>query len=183
MITSIYDVNVNAIDGSPVSLRAYEGKVLLIVNVASKCGLTPQYDGLEELYELYSDQGFAILGFPANDFAEQEPGSNQAIQDFCRLNFGVTFPMFEKIVVKGAGQHPLYHYLTTTKPDALMKPDGVLFKKLSDMGLLSGAPHDIKWNFEKFLISKTGQIAERFSPEIAPLDSVLIAAIEREIAA
>lgn len=182
MADNIYQFNVKKINGEETALEAFKGKVLLIVNVASKCGLTPQYDGLEKLYRNYQAQGFEVLGFPANEFLAQEPGSNAEIQEFCRMNYGIEFPMFEKIVVKGEGQHPLYQYLTNTKPQTTMKPDGQLLERLKANGLLTGKDNDIKWNFEKFLIGKNGQIVERFSPELDPQDTLITSAIENALA-
>ena len=182
MTSSVYDFQMTKMDGSKAALSEYKGKVLLMVNVASKCGLTPQYEGLEKIYNKYKEQGFAVLGFPANEFAAQEPGSNAEIQEFCRMNYGVDFPMFEKIVVKGEGQHPLYQYLTTTKPDATLNPNGKLMTILKEKNLLSGKESDIKWNFEKFLIGKQGQIVARFSPDVDPQDPMIIAALEKELA-
>lgn len=182
MKKNIYDYNVNKIDGSSINLSEFKGKVLLVVNVASKCGLTPQYEGLEKLNREYREKGLAVLGFPANEFLAQEPGTNAEIQEFCRMNFGVEFPMFEKIVVKGEGQHPLYTYLTETKPEATLKKDGQLLERLKEKDLLSGKANDIKWNFEKFLINKRGEVVERFSPDIDPMDPVIINAVEKELA-
>lgn len=179
---SVYEYSVKKIDGSAAKLQEYAGKAMLIVNVASKCGLTPQYDGLEKLYENYQSKGLVVLGFPANEFLAQEPGTNAEIQEFCRMNFGVKFPMFEKIVVKGDGQHPLYNYLTTAKPDATMKPGGTLLERLGSKGLLSGKPNDIKWNFEKFLINKKGDVVARFSPELDPQDPLITQEIEKVLA-
>ncbi len=153
--------DMESIDGDRVGLQSYEGQVVLIVNVASKCGFTPQYEGLQTLYETYKDQGFVILGFPANNFMGQEPGSDAEIKQFCSTNYGVTFPMFSKISVKGKDQHPLYQYLTD--------------KKAHDFG---GA---IKWNFTKFLIGRDGKIKARFSPNTKPQDDKVIAAIEDEL--
>ena len=181
MTANIYDFSLTQMDGVKVNLSSYKEKVLLIVNVASKCGLTPQYEGLEKLYKQYQKQGFEVLGFPANEFMAQEPGSNSEIQEFCRMNFGVEFPMFEKIVVKGEGQHPLYNYLTTQRPEAVMKPNGSLIERLNAKGLLSGKPNDIKWNFEKFLVNKRGEVVGRFSPELDPLDPIITSAIEKEL--
>lgn len=178
MSKNIYDFKVKSIDGKEVSLSNYKSKVLLVVNVASKCGLTPQYEGLEKIYEKYQDKGFEILAFPANEFLAQEPGSNEEIKSFCTMNFGVKFPLFEKIVVKGEGMHPLYQYLTTEKSQTEMKEGGSLIGRLKDKGLLSGKESDIKWNFEKFLISREGEIVHRFSPEFSPEDKEVISAIE-----
>lgn len=168
-------------DGKSASLKDYHGKVRLVVNVASKCGLTPQYEGLEDLYNKYQDAGLVVLGFPANEFGDQEPGSNEEIQKFCKLNYGVSFPVFKKIVVKGEGQHPLYAALTEIKPERVKKEDGQLEGKLKEHGLLSGDPEDIMWNFEKFLIDKEGKVVRRFAPDIAPTDPVLVKAIEESI--
>ena len=156
-MTSLADIPLKTIDGSDATLADYAGKALLIVNVASKCGLTPQYEGLEKLYRDYRDQGLVVLGFPANEFAGQEPGSNDEIATFCTTNFGVDFPMFEKIVVKGEGQHPLYAGLIAQ----------------------SDTPEtEIQWNFEKFLVGRDGHVAKRFPPRMTPDDPELIAGIE-----
>ncbi|MDZ8119309.1 glutathione peroxidase [Pontiella agarivorans] len=161
-VNSIYDIAAETISGETVKLEAYKGKALLIVNTASKCGFTGQYDGLQTLYETYRDQGFEILGFPSNDFLKQEPGSNEEIASFCKLNYGVTFPMFGKISVKGNDQHPLYTYLTSkeTNPEHGGK---------------------ISWNFNKFLISRSGEIVGRFGSRTKPQDTALIAAVEKEL--
>lgn len=178
MTQNIYEFSVPKIDGKNASLADYKGKVLLVVNVASKCGLTPQYDALEKIYEQYHAKGFEVLGFPANEFAGQEPGTNSEIQEFCRMNFGVKFPMFQKIVVKGAGQHPLYQYLTNTQPEA-QKPQGSDFEqKLKDYGQVRENKKDILWNFEKFLIGRDGKIIARFSPDMVPDDTIIKKAIE-----
>ncbi|HXH73662.1 MAG TPA: glutathione peroxidase [Bacteriovoracaceae bacterium] len=176
----IYEFSVKRIDGTPIKLSEYKGKAMLIVNVASKCGLTPQYEGLEKLYEKYQDKGLVVLGFPANEFMGQEPGTNTEIQEFCRTKFGIKFPMHEKLVVKGKGQHPLYAYLTQTRPKATMKPNGTLIEKLMAKNLL-GKPEDIHWNFEKFLVNKKGEIVERFSPELDPLDPLIVKAVEKSL--
>lgn len=178
MSTKLYDFQVKNIAGKDAKLNDYKEKVLLIVNVASKCGLTPQYDALEKLYERYHDQGFEVLGFPANEFGSQEPGTNAEIQDFCRMNFGVKFPMFEKIVVKGAGQHPLYRYLVDTKPEAQLKAGPSFEEKLKGYGVQREKKSDILWNFEKFLANRKGEIIARFNPDITPDDPMIIKAIE-----
>lgn len=177
----LYNFTLNSIDGKKISLENYQGKVLLIVNVASKCGLTPQYEGLENLYRKFRDSGFVVLGFPANEFLAQEPGTNEEIQQFCTMNFGVDFPMFEKITVKGEGQHPLYKFLTEERPVAKAKEGGNLLARLKEKGLLSGKENDIKWNFEKFLINKKGEVVDRFSPDVDPMDPVLLSAVEKEL--
>lgn len=181
MSTAIYDIPVRRIDGTAISLGEYKGTVLLIVNVASQCGLTPQYAELEEIYENYQGRGFAVLGFPANQFAGQEPGSNAEIQQFCQTKFGVKFPMFEKIVVKGEGQHPLYRALIAQRPIAQQKPNGSLRKTLDQHGLGPSDDSDIMWNFEKFLVNRRGEVVARFAPEIAPKDSTISSAIEAEL--
>lgn len=181
MANSFYDFNVSDIKGNPVKLDQYKGKALLVVNVASKCGLTPQYEGLESLYEKYHGQGLEVLGFPANEFLAQEPGSNSEIEEFCKATFGVKFPMFSKIVVKGEGQHPLYKYLTETKPTAVKNADSSLEEKLAGIGQTRQKPNDILWNFEKFLIGKDGQVIARFNPDLAPNDAKLTAAIEQAL--
>jgi glutathione peroxidase len=156
-MTALADIPVKTIKGDDASLADYAGKALLVVNVASKCGLTPQYEGLEKLYADYKDKGLVVLGFPANDFAGQEPGRNEEIATFCTTNFGVDFPMFEKITVKGDDKHPLYAELIAESdtPDA-----------------------EVAWNFEKFLVGRGGHVVRRFSPRTTPDDPDLIAAIE-----
>jgi glutathione peroxidase len=181
MSATLYDIPVRRIDGTDASLADHEGNVLLIVNVASQCGLTPQYAELEQIYETYRDQGLVVLGFPANEFAGQEPGSNQEIQQFCQTKFGVQFPMFEKIVVKGEGQHRLYHQLIEARPTARQNPKGMLRKTLEQHGLGPKNDTDIMWNFEKFLVSRHGEVVERFAPDISPKDPVITTAIETEL--
>lgn len=153
---NIYDFNLKTIDGKETTLAPYKGKVMLIVNVASKCGYTSQYDGLQALYEKYKDKGLVVLGFPCNQFAHQEPGSEEEIQNFCRVNFGVTFPMFSKINVNGDNTHPLYQYLKSQQP-------GIL------------GTEAIKWNFTKFLVDKEGKVINRFSSSTKPKE------LEKEI--
>ncbi|MBY7124124.1 MULTISPECIES: glutathione peroxidase [Bacillus] len=148
---TVYDFSAKAITGEAKSLKDYEGKALLIVNVASKCGFTPQYKGLQEIYDKYKDQGLEILGFPCNQFGGQEPGTEADITSFCELNYGVNFPMFAKIDVKGDKAHPLYTYMTEQAP-------GLLGMKA------------VKWNFTKFLIGKDGKVVGRFAPQTKPVD-------------
>lgn len=181
MNSSINEISVKDINGNDVSLSHYQGKVLLIVNVASKCGLTPQYDGLEKMYCNFKQRGLEVLGFPANEFAGQEPGSNDEIQSFCRSTYGVDFPMFSKIVVKGPGQHPLYKTLTLARPKAQELPGGKLKSLLKEKGLLTGEAHDITWNFEKFLVDRKGNVVGRFAPDVTPEDPMIIEAIEAEL--
>ena len=154
--SNVYDFTLNSIDGQPAPLAAYKGKVLLVVNVASKCGFTPQYTALEALYEKYKDQGLVVIGFPANNFMSQEPGTNEEIKTFCTRKYNVTFPMYSKISVKGDDKAPLYQYLTETGGD-------------------------IKWNFTKFLVSKDGKVIDRFEPKVTPDSPEVIAAIEKAL--
>jgi len=154
--SSVHEFTLNSIDGSPAPLSAYQGKVVLIVNVASRCGFTPQYAGLEALYEKYKDRGFVILGFPANNFGGQEPGTNEEIKTFCSTKYNVTFPMYSKISVKGDDKAPLYQFLTTTGGE-------------------------IQWNFTKFLVDKSGQVVARFEPKVTPESPEVAAAIEKAL--
>ena len=156
---SIYDVGIKTLDGSPADLSEYKGQALLMVNVASKCGLTPQYAGLEALHEKYHERGFSVLGFPCNQFMGQEPGTADEIQTFCSTTYGVTFPLFEKLDVNGPDRHPLYTTLTS-HPDA------------------TGEAGDIKWNFEKFLVSPDGEVVARFRPLVEPEAEELVQAVE-----
>ncbi len=189
MTNKIYGIPVKTIDNKEKTLKEYQGKVLLVVNVASECGLTPQYQGLESMYKKYKDQGLVVLGFPANEFGAQEPGNNEQIQQFCQTKFSIKFPMFSKIVVKGEGQHPLYKYLTDMKPEAVGRNDVSLFtnngKSFKDLleseGLVSGEEKDILWNFEKFLINREGDVVERFNPDIHPDNPIIINAIENQL--
>ena len=155
---ALYDHSISRLDGSPLDLHDYEGKALLIVNVASKCGLTPQYEGLEQLQETYGDRGFSVLGVPCNQFMGQEPGSAEEIATFCSTTYGVTFPLAEKVEVNGEGRHPLYEELTSVA-DA------------------EGKAGDVAWNFEKFLVAPDGSVT-RFRPQVEPQDPALVAAIE-----
>lgn len=158
----LLEIPVKDIDGKDTSLKAYQGKVLLVVNVASKCGFTPQYKGLEALQKKFNAQGFTVLGFPCNDFGSQEPGTNAQIKEFCSANYEVSFPLFDKVHVKGAEQHPLYAALT---------------------GKASPFPGDVGWNFGKFLIGKDGKILARFDSKVSPESAELIAAVEKALAA
>jgi glutathione peroxidase len=157
----VYSFTLNSIDGKPAPLAEYKGKVVLIVNVASQCGYTPQYSALEAIYEKYKDQGFVIVGFPANNFGAQEPGTNDEIKTFCTRKYSVTFPMYSKISVKGADQAPLYAYLT------------------KDTG--PGIAGDIKWNFTKFLVDKDGKVVQRFEPAVTPDSKEVTEAIEKHL--
>jgi glutathione peroxidase len=159
---SVHDVSINTLAGEPARLGDHAGKTLLLVNVASKCGLTPQYTALEELHERYASRGFEVLGFPCNQFGGQEPGTADQIQEFCSLTYGVTFPLFEKIDVNGPDRHPLYTELTKTA-DA------------------EGHAGDIRWNFEKFLISPDGEVVARYSPVTVPDDPAIVKDIEANL--
>lgn len=178
MKTNLLEIPVRRANGTPTSLNEFKGKVLLLVNVASQCGLTPQYDGLAKLYEQYGERGFTVVAFPANEFGAQEPGTNAEIQEFCQTNFGIKFPVFEKIVVKGEGQHPIYTNLTQAIPKAIKRPDSKFEALLKQHNLLNSGPGEITWNFEKFLVNRQGQVVGRFAPDITPNDQVLIDAIE-----
>jgi glutathione peroxidase len=171
-MTTAYDFSVKTIDGKPATLDAYKGKVALVVNVASKCGLTPQYEGLEELYEKFQDKGFVILGFPCNQFLEQEPGSESEIQEFCSLTYDVKFPLFSKIEVNGPNAHPLYKFLREQQPGKKPTTEQIendkLYKFLNQTfpeNLRDGA---IPWNFTKFLIGRDGKVLKRFEPVETP---------------
>jgi glutathione peroxidase len=181
MTTELESIPVRTIDGRPSSLGAYAGTVRLVVNVASKCGLTPQYEGLEALYLKYHQLGFEILGFPANEFSAQEPGTDAEIHEFCSTEYRVTFPLFSKIVVKGPEQHPLYAALTAACPVARELPGSEFRAKLIGYGIDPGAPHEILWNFEKFLVNRRGEVVERFAPNVPPNEDFLVSAIDLEI--
>lgn len=156
---SIYEVELPRLNGKPESLSEYSGKVVLAVNVASRCGFTPQYGGLQALQDRYADRGFTVLGFPCNQFFRQEQGTAEQIQEFCRVNYGVTFPLFAKLDVKGDGQHPLYSILTESADD-------------------SGKAGNVSWNFEKFLVGRDGRVGRRFRSKVTPEDSRIVEAIE-----
>jgi glutathione peroxidase len=181
MSASLYDIPLTRIDGKPAKLGEYKGKPLLVVNVASKCGLTPQYSALEALYRAKKDQGLEVLGFPANNFKEQEPGSNDEIQSFCSTNYDVSFPLFAKISVKGADQHPLYQTLTAAQKSAT--GEGPMRERLAGYGIPTGEVGEVLWNFEKFLIGRDGKVIGRFAPDVTPDDPRLVAAIDAALAA
>lgn len=157
--SAVYELQMRRLNGKPESLRAYEGDVLLVVNVASKCGFTPQYAGLQALYDRYHDRGFSVLGFPCNQFFRQEPGDAAQIQEFCSVNYGVLFPLFAKLDVKGPNQDPLYALLTQSADDA-------------------GKAGNVAWNFEKFLLARNGTVVRRFRSKVTPEDPRVIDAIE-----
>lgn len=182
MSNKIYEIPVNRIDGTETTLGEFEGKALLLVNVASKCGLTPQYAGIESLYKEYKDQGFEVLGFPANNFKGQEPGTNEEIKDFCETNYDVTFPLFEKISVLGDDQHPLYSFLTSERSEADIANGDEFEEKLRVFGHTRENASDLLWNFEKFLIAKDGSIAARIAPDVTAEDDRVVSALKAEIA-
>ena len=160
-MSAFHDLTLDALDGKPLSLKTLKGQVVLVVNVASKCGLTPQYAALENLYQQYKEQGFSVLGLPCNQFAGQEPGTEEEIQTFCSLNYGVSFPLGSKVEVNGPDRHQLYR---------LLAGEGAEF------------PGDITWNFEKFLVGPDGRVLARFSPRTTPDDATVIQAIEKALA-
>lgn len=176
---SIYDYEVKDMQGHTVNLGQYKGKVLLIVNTASKCGFTPQYEGLQKLYEKYRDQGLVVLGFPSNQFGAQEPGSNEEITKFCQVNFGVSFPLFAKAEVRGPEKLPLFAYLTEQAPFQGFDPNDAGAQKmagyLQKKGLLEG--NEIKWNFTKFLVNRNGEVFKRYESTVSP------EAIEKDVEA
>jgi glutathione peroxidase len=159
--SSVYDFTLPSIDGKPAPLSDYKGKVILMVNVASRCGFTPQYSALEAVYEKYKDQGFVILGFPANNFGQQEPGTNAEIKKFCSTKYSVSFPLYAKVSVKGDDTTPLYQYLTTKANPAVAG--------------------EIKWNFTKFLVDRNGNVVQRFEPDVTPDSPEVLAAIEKQL--
>src|SRR6202044_2991251 len=161
---ALYDIPIHTLQGADAKLGDYAGKTLLLVNVASKCGLTPQYEGLERLQKKYADKDFSVVGFPSNQFMGQEPGTAEEIEEFCSMTYGVTFPMFEKIEVNGEGRHPIYDALTSAA-DA------------------SGEAGDVQWNFEKFLLAPDGAVVARFRPRTVPDDPEVLAAIEEYLPA
>ena len=176
---TLHDIPLTRIDGTDSRLGDFAGKVLLVVNVASKCGLTKQYEGLEQLYRAKHDAGFEVLGMPANDFAGQEPGSDEEIASFCATTFDVSFPMFSKISVVGEAKHPLYQALTAAQPDAT--GDGPMREKLAQYGMTPNPAPEVLWNFEKFLVARNGKVVARFAPDVAPDDPALLAAIDHEL--
>ncbi|MQY37951.1 Thioredoxin/glutathione peroxidase BtuE [Streptomyces sp. RB17] len=161
-MTNVLNIDIDALTGGPADLAQYAGKAVLVVNVASKCGLTPQYTGLEKLQERYADRGFTVLGVPCNQFLGQEPGTAEEIAEFCSATYGVTFPLTEKVEVNGEGRHPLY-------------------QRLVDFADAEGHSGDIRWNFEKFLIGRDGTIVARFSPQTEPESDAIVTAIEAQL--
>jgi glutathione peroxidase len=180
-MTDLQQIPVTTIDGAETTLADHAGKVLLVVNVASKCGLTPQYEALEQLYEDKRGDGFEVLGFPANDFGAQEPGTNEEIAEFCSTTYDVRFPLYSKVSVVGAAQHPLYRQLTAAVPRAEGDPDAFR-EKLRGFGMTPNEDPDILWNFEKFLVARDGTVVRRFAPTTAPDDPAVVRAIDEELA-
>ncbi|MDB6141373.1 MAG: Glutathione peroxidase family protein [Pseudomonas sp.] len=181
MSQNLYQIPLTTITGDTTTLEPFAGKVLLVVNVASKCGLTPQYEGLEKLYEAKREQGLEVLGFPANNFLEQEPGSEAEIQAFCSLNYNVQFPLFAKVSVAGGDTHPLYQALTTIQPDAI--GEGPMRERLLGYGIAANAVPEVQWNFEKFLIARDGKVIARFAPDVPADDPRLVEAVEKALGA
>jgi glutathione peroxidase len=180
-MTAIQDIPVKTITEQDTTLGEFAGSVLLVVNVASKCGLTPQYDALEAIHTRYRDRGFSVVGFPANNFGAQEPGTNAEIAEFCSTSFNVDFPLMAKISVVGDDQHPLYKELTSAAPRAEGDPDAFR-TRLKGFGMTPNNDPDILWNFEKFLVGRDGSVVHRFAPTVTPDDPAVTAAIEAELA-
>jgi glutathione peroxidase len=176
-MTALQQIPVNTLQGQPSSLEAFAGKVVLVVNVASKCGLTPQYTALQKLYDTYKDAGLVVVGVPSNDFGGQEPGTSEEIAQFCSTNYAVSFPLFEKLRVVGADKHPLYAALTSAQPEAT--GDKPAFRtNLVKYGITPNEDPEVLWNFEKFLVGKNGEVIARFAPTITPEDPALVSTIE-----
>ena len=180
-MSDIAEIPLQRIDGSDDKLANHSGNVLLVVNVASKCGLTPQYEGLEKLYNQYKDKGFEILGFPANDFGQQEPGTHEEIVEFCKANYGVSFPLYAKANVSGDAKQPLYAGLIEAVPTKQGDVEGMK-ERFRGYGMTPNDDPEVLWNFEKFLIARDGSVAARFAPAMTPDDPALVSAIETELA-
>lgn len=178
MTTALEEISLSTIEGNSTTLANYAGKVRLVVNVASKCGLTPQYTALEALYRKYNARGFEVLAFPANEFGGQEPGTEDEIKDFCSTTYDVSFPLFAKIVVKGKAQHPLYAKLTAERPEAQVLPGSDFKEKLAGHGIKPASHEEVLWNFEKFLVDRSGKVIARFAPDVPPDAEILVSAIE-----
>jgi len=181
MASALQTIPLKTITGEETTLESFAGKTLLIVNVASKCGLTPQYEALEELHQKYRDRGFSVLGFPANDFLEQEPGSDSEILTFCQATFNVDFPMFSKITVTGSDKHPLYASLIAAQPHRRTDPASGFRDKLIGVGVTPNEEPEVMWNFEKFLVGPDGTVLDRFAPDIPPTAPMVVSAIERAV--
>lgn len=182
MQQDILNTEVTTIDGEKTTLEKYRGNVLLVVNVASKCGLTPQYEQLENIQKAWGKEGFNVLGFPCNQFLEQEPGTEEEIKTFCSTTYGVTFPMFSKVEVNGPGRHPLYVKLIAAAPVAVAPESSGFYERMASKGRAPKEKGDILWNFEKFLIGRDGQVIQRFSPDMTPEDPIVMEAIKLALA-
>ncbi|WBM69048.1 glutathione peroxidase [Buttiauxella sp. WJP83] len=178
MMQNILNTEVTTIDGEATTLENWKGKVLLMVNVASKCGLTVQYEQLENLQKELEHEGFSVLGFPCNQFLGQEPGSEEEIKTFCSTTYGVTFPLFSKLDVNGENRHPLYKKLVAAAPTAIAPEGSGFLERMSSKGRAPAQSGDILWNFEKFLVGRDGQVIQRFSPDMTPDDSTIVEAIK-----
>jgi len=178
----LYQTELMTIDGKKTTLEEWQGKVLLVVNVASKCGLTPQYEQLEALQQQYQAQGFSVLGFPCNQFLEQEPGSNEEIKTYCSTTWGVTFSMLAKGDVNGPARHPLYAQLIAAQPEAVRPEGSGFYERQVSKGRGPKAPGDILWNFEKFLIDRQGNVVKRFAPDMTPDDAIIQQSIQQALA-
>jgi glutathione peroxidase len=180
-MSNLYDIPLTRIDGTASTLGEFAGKVLLIVNVASRCGFTPQYAGLQKLFHEKRNRGLVVLGFPANDFGAQEPGPEAEIVKFCTSTYDVNFPMYAKISVKEPERHPLYRALIKARPHATEKPGDAFRKRMADFGISRDDPTDVFWNFEKFVVGRAGKVVERFTSDYVPNDPAVIEAIETEL--
>lgn len=181
-MSSVQDIEFQTMTEGPTTLRAFDGSVVLIVNVASKCGLTSQYEGLERLATTYREQGLVVLAFPANDFKGQEPGTDEEILEFCRATYAVDFPVMSKIAVTGEAKHPLYAALTAAQPHAAGDPEAHR-ERLRSHSIEPNEDPEVLWNFEKFLVDRSGEVVGRFAPNTEPEDALLLAAIAAELAA
>jgi len=182
MPNDILNTEVTTIDGEKTTLESYKGKVLLVVNVASKCGLTSQYEQLEAMQKAWEKEGFSVLGFPCNQFLGQEPGSEEEIKTFCSTTYGVTFPMFSKVDVNGENRHPVYQKLIAAAPTALAPEGSGFYERMASKGRAPLSPEDILWNFEKFLVGRDGKVVGRFAPDVTAADPRLLAAIDAALA-
>ena len=178
MSQSLYNIPLRRLDGEAATLAEYRGRVMLIVNVASKCGLTPQYAALQRLHTSYAGRGLSVLGFPCNDFAAQEPGTESDIREFCDTHYSVTFPLFAKVNINSAPRHVLYAHLIAAQPKARASGSGKLTEALTNHGLMPKKEGDVLWNFEKFLIGRDGEVRARFAPDVTPEDTALLTEIE-----